>query len=455
MTTQGKKTNTRSASLLLGILNDLKRRPEDAATELGLSNEYIDEILSGSKPLEAELVEKICQLWPVNPRDFALIHDDAPSGVITMSASKSATSSRVMTRNNKDYYEYRDTACSRVSSFRPEWIKELHIVEDNNAENNTVEWNNGHFMHQFTYFIGPVNFYYLDERGKKRVAVMNTGDSMYISPFVPHTFATRANTKGEQGLILALTYGNNLLGDAQQELNAVSQPLSMNYCLDASHPQKMTGALIHYHMNNQSLTLPALSEQTGINQTTLENLINGQTQAPDYDLLANVAAAMQINLRDLLGHDRELTKVVVHTDGPSWSQQGQDYRYIYRQLASSPLVPMSKALSIDIHAADRAFRGDQRIGLHQYLYNVGENPVLLRWNFEGQEHQQILDPGDSAYLKPFIQHDYSADNGQLLSLRIQSRMSGDCVLELSDIGRDYVGRIVAENQPWFNRNGRS
>ncbi|MFL0801847.1 MAG: helix-turn-helix domain-containing protein [Agarilytica sp.] len=455
MTHPQHNTHTRSASLFRGILNDFKRRPEDAAKELGLSNEYIDDILTGAKPLEAELVEKICQLWPVNPRDFAIIQDDAPNGVIVMRATESAASRRVMTRNGKDYYEYRDTACSRVSSFRPEWIKELHIVEDNDAENNTVEWNNGHFMHQFTYFIGPVNFYYLDEQGQKQVAVMNTGDSMYISPFVPHTFATRANTADEQGLILALTYGNNLLGDAQQELNAVSQSLSMHYCLDTASPQKITGALIRYHMNNLSLTLSALSEQTGINQTDLEKLISGHPKKTDYDVLVCIATAMNISLRELLGHDRELTKVVVQTDGPSWPQEGKNYRYSYRQLASSPLVPMSKALSINIDAGDREFCGDQQIGLHQYLYNIGNSPVLIRWQYEGQAHTQTLAVGDSAYLKPFLLHDYVADNGQLLSLRIQSKMSGDCLLELSHIGRDYVGRIVAENQPWFNRKGRS
>ncbi len=455
MTNQAQNTHSRSASLLRGILNDFKRRPEDAARELDLPNEDIDDVLAGTKPLDAGLIEKLCQAWPVNPRDFAIIHDDAPSGVKVMSAAESTASRRVMKRNGKDYYEYRDTACSQVSSFRPEWIKELHIVEDNNADNTTVEWNNGHFMHQFTYFIGPVNFYYLDERGQKQVAVMNTGDSMYISPFVPHTFATRANSAGEQGLILALTYGNNLLGDAQQELNAVSQPLSMHYCLDASQPHKLRAALMQYHMNNLCLTLPALAEQSGVHPADIEKLINGQQQEPDYDLLTRIAAAMDISLRDLLGHDHELTKVVVKTDSPTWSKQGQDYHYTYRQLASSPLVPMSKALSININAADRTFCGDQQIGLHQYLYNIGENPVLLRWQHKGQKHEHVLAGGDSAYLKPFVLHDYCADDGQLLSLRIQSNMSGDCLLELSHIGRDYVGRIVAENQPWFNREGRS
>ena len=34
--------------------------------------------------------------------------------------------------------------------------------------------------------LGNVNFYYKDKDGKKQTAVMNTGDSMYITPFVSH-----------------------------------------------------------------------------------------------------------------------------------------------------------------------------------------------------------------------------------------------------------------------------
>ena len=80
-------------------------------------------------------------------------------------------------------------------------------------------------MHQFTYFIGEVNFYYLDDEGRKKVAIMKTGDSMYITPFVPHTFTTRNNAQ-KNGLILALTYGEKLTGEVKQELSVLSTNLS-------------------------------------------------------------------------------------------------------------------------------------------------------------------------------------------------------------------------------------
>ena len=64
---------------------------------------------------------------------------------------------------------------SKLSPFRPELLTELVVVKDNKAENPLVKFNNGHFLHQFTYFIGPVNFYYI-KNNKKIVTKMNTGD---------------------------------------------------------------------------------------------------------------------------------------------------------------------------------------------------------------------------------------------------------------------------------------
>ena len=200
---------TKAGKKFLGILNDIKRRPEDAARELGVTEDEIRLIIDGKKAVSSEIITKAQKIWPVNVSDFYVIHDDCPTGVKIMSTEESKKSSRIMERAGKPYYEYRDTAMSSVAPFRPEWIMELCYVNDNDAENPIIQWNNGHFLHQFTYFIGEVNFYYIDDQGRKKTAVMNTGDSMYITPFVPHTFATR-DTAQKNGLILALTYGEKL-----------------------------------------------------------------------------------------------------------------------------------------------------------------------------------------------------------------------------------------------------
>ena len=73
----------------LGILNDLKRRPEDAAKELGIPLEQIQEIIEGKKYLPSEIIELAAKIWPVNVSDFYIIYDDTPTGIKSMSAEES------------------------------------------------------------------------------------------------------------------------------------------------------------------------------------------------------------------------------------------------------------------------------------------------------------------------------------------------------------------------------
>ena len=161
----------RSGYNFLSLLNDIKRRPEDAAQELEVSIEEIELIIAGKKNISSKLIEKAVEIWPVNERDFYIIHDDCPTGILIMKSEDSKRSSRVFNRLNRlkiktPYYEYRDTAMSKIGSYKPEWIKELRIVEDNDPYNPDVIYNNGHFMHQITFFVGPVNFYW-EVKGKK------------------------------------------------------------------------------------------------------------------------------------------------------------------------------------------------------------------------------------------------------------------------------------------------
>ena len=60
----------KSGTNFLGILNDIKRRPEDAANELKVPLEEITAIIEGRKSISHELVNRAVEIWPVNTRDF-------------------------------------------------------------------------------------------------------------------------------------------------------------------------------------------------------------------------------------------------------------------------------------------------------------------------------------------------------------------------------------------------
>ena len=440
----------KSGQNFLGILNDIKRRPEDAAKELEVSLEEINSILSGKKELSADIVAKATKIWPVNARDFYVIHDDCPQGIKIMRSEESKQSSRIMERAGYSYYEYRDTAMSKTAPFRPEWIMELCFVDDDDPKNKLVQWNNGHFLHQFTYFIGEVNFYYIDSDGGKKVAVMNTGDSMYITPFVPHSFASRNDEN--HGLILALTYGSKITGDTQQELSTLSN-LGQEFALDFSTTEKAASALIKYFREIASLSFDEISKRTDIPADKIVEFESGKITPSNMDL-QNLAKALTVNLRDLLPNDKTENKVIVkhHDEGKKWFYPSQTSAYEFVELANTTTLPFSKSLEIKINNTDSK-ELDLRTGLHQYVYNICNNTITINWALDGQSFSEKIHPNDSLYIKPFIEHNFRGE-GKLLVLRIGGKIVGDSQRELSFVGKENTKRAISETMQWFNPKGK-
>jgi len=437
----------------LGILNDVKRRPEDAAKELGISVEEINSIISGEKSISSELINIATKIWPVNARDFYIIQDDCPNGVKIMRSDESEKSSRIMTRAGKPYYEYRDTAMSTTAPFRPEWIMELCYVDNNDPNNPDVQWNNGHFMHQFTYFIGEVNFYYKGNNGEKKVAVFNTGDSMYVTPFVPHTFATRKGAK-QNGLILALTYGGKLTGDTQQELSSLSTNLGPEFALDFSTKKTASASLLMHFINISNLSMEEISKRTKISNEILDDFLNGKV-IPSESELNQLAIALNVNTRDLMPNDKTEDRVIVkhHEEGKKWFFPEDTKAYEFTELASSTVMPFSKAFEIKIQNSDNP-DFDLIVGAHQYVYNVENSSVILNWTLDRKIYQKVINPNDSAYVKPFVKHNFRGE-GNLLVLRIGGKIAGDSQRELSIIGKENAHRAISETLQWFDPQGKN
>ena len=357
-----------------------------------------------------------------------------------------------MERAGQPYYEYRDTAMSTVGPFRPEWIMELCNVNNNDSENKSIQWNNGHFMHQFTYFIGDVNFYYIDKNGKKQTAIMSTGDSMYITPFVPHTFATRNNPQSN-GLILALTYGGKLTGEFQQELSSMSN-LGQEFALDFSSTESASGSLLRYNREISTLTLEELSKRSKILTKDLESFESGIKQ-PSIEDLKKIAESLSINIRDLLPNDKVEDKVILkfHKDCKTWYYPETTKCYKFSELASTSSLPFSKSLEAEILDSNDS-ELDICSGLHQYIYNVGKTPITLNWKIHEKNIQKIINPDDSLYMKPFIKHNFRG-SGKLLILRVGGKIPGDSQRELSIVGKENAERAISETTLWFDKKGKN
>jgi transcriptional regulator with XRE-family HTH domain len=442
----------RKAANLRAILNDLKRNDEVAARELEVPLEDLKTWLLAEKPVPADVLAKAATIWTVNTRDFEVVDDDAPSGVRIMRAEESQATERVLSRAGAPYYAYRDTAMSRTAAFRPEWIEELVAVDDNDPDNPRVQWNNGHFLHQFTYFIGPVNFYYLED-GVRRVAEMKTGDTMYISPFVPHSFATRTNEEGVNGLILALTFGGRVFGDTQQELAIVGSNFISKVCSPGSIGNKAFAGILQRHIENALLPYPTLAERSGLTEERLTKLIGGDS-TPSFEEIEALASALRMNIRDLLPFDREQPAVVVldidHTEALHVGS------YIVKELASTSLIPDMRSFELEVPTGGLNEAPFLETSLFQYAYVLGQGSVGLEWNSDNQSHKAKLAPNDSFVMKPGVSHRFicTDESTKILLLRIGGRLSNEVLLELSNLSESGLKRAIQEDQPWFDAAGK-
>ena len=168
-----------------------------------------------------------------------------------------------------------------------------------------------------------------------------------------------------------------------------------------------------------------------------------------------MAQAFNVNSRELITDDSIEEKVVVqpYKECKRWYYPDNSKIYEFVELASTRSLPFSKTFEVNIQNPNRADY-DFKIGLHQFIYNVGKNELFLNWEFNGEKYEKLIKPGDSIYVKPFVKHSFSG-NGKLVVLRVGGRIPGDSQRELSIIGKRNVERAINETMQWFDPKGRN
>ncbi|GGM41594.1 hypothetical protein GCM10012275_10700 [Longimycelium tulufanense] len=444
----------RAGALLRSAANDLKRNTAASAEELGVTEEQIQEYFSGRHEIPGSVHSKAAAVWPLNERDLLPVRNDCPEGVIVLDVAASKSSSRVFQREDIDYYEYRDTAMSRLASFRPEWIRMLSVVDDDDPNNPNVHWNKGHLLYQFTYFVGPVNYYYR-WNGESHVLRMETGDSIWGLPFSPHTFTARNDS--EPAYILALTYGGELMGDAQHELAALGPSTARKFAWD-ENPWTTQIRLLRSHIDAAMLSVAEVAQRSKVTQDRITELVEGAA-IPSYSEIESLAAALRVSVRDLLPVSPDSPggiSLVRAVDSRRWLYpSAQQADYSVRQLAGNKLHPYTRALEIQpLRDSDAAAISTHQ---HQYLYNVGETPMTMRWEYLGKRYEARLAPGDSAYVMPFIPTSFTVDSApaaqasaaRLLALRIAGRIGVEARVALGSMHPGSLERLLNEDRQWY------
>jgi len=424
------------------ILNDLKRRPEDAAKDLKISKKKLLRLLKKNKFNEFDIIKKATKVWPVNYGDFFSFEDDTRKDFKVMRANESNKSSRIMSRGGNPYYLYKDTVMSKLSPFKPELITELQIVSNNSENNSDVKFNNGHFLHQFTYFIGPVNFYYI-LNGKKNIAVMNTGDSMYISPYIPHSFTTRKNIQGELGKILAITYSDKLDNEALNECSAIGFNLVKKYKINLNNECDSFWSNLSKFLNNSSISINFLEKEIKYDLKKIKY----QKKIPNPIITKKIAKYLNLNLRDLLPPSNTTdVKVQKYEDSRRWfypSNIKKNYKII--ELTNVAELPYSKGFEITILNNDKK-NAILEVPTHQYIYNIGNEDIKI--DIDGVNEK--LNKNDSIYIKPNKKHKFLS-KGKIIVLRLGGRLSGDSLYQLSKMSEESLKKTLNDNKPWFNK----
>ena len=56
---------------------------------------------------------------------------------------------------------------------------------------------------------------------------------------------------------------------------------------------------------------------------------------------------------------------------------------------------------------------------------------------------------DTFYLKPFTKFSLISKKSKVIILRISGIISGDNLLQLSQVGKKNIGRVINENKRWY------
>ncbi|MBT5747023.1 MAG: hypothetical protein HOI31_12080 [Gammaproteobacteria bacterium] len=437
---------------ILSEANDLKRTVAAVAEEMSVDLDVVKQIVSGevSKEEVFGFIDRFETLYPVDGGDLRLINDDCSNGVVYFSRQVSEGTSRVFNRLDREgertpFYEYRDTAMSKISPIKPEWIKQLRVVLDADPYNPDVIYNNGHFMHQLTFFVGPVNFYY-EVNGEKKCVEMSTGDSCYITPYAPHTFTNRS--PDEEAYIVAVTFGGNVRR-SQKELYVLGEQRVGKYALDLANRRGARSQLVQQYMENENYTV----EMAPSTVPDLEKVLKGEVDV-DNTVLASLAGWLNVSVSDLmLPDDCDQDDVVIckKDEVAAYRYPNQDTRnYSIYPGARIRRLPDLKSFEVVVESSKVDMEQLFSSALHSYIYNYSDHEVEMIWEHERETHSVVLSSWDSAYVQPFVKYGFSSKEkkGNIFIVRVGGSVNLCTQKELSSFIE--TGRAAKESKCWFD-----
>jgi len=446
-------------SRVLSEANDLKRTPEILSAEMTVPLDVVRAVLAGETSIDEarSFAIKMANRYPVSLASIWVEPDDTEGGALIMRAAQSNASARTLERRVGSgqivpYYEYLDTAMSRTAPFKPEIVRALSVVDDVDPNNPHIAMNHGHLMHQLTFYVGKINVYWTAS-GMTRCMALDTGDSTYMAPFVPHSFASR--DPNHLGYIVAVTYA----GPVRFALDEFSR-------LRPQDAEELVGdwrrgAVVGQSRLQRFLMAESLSEDElmsralamGLSSDRTKQIMSGCENVTIHELKC-LANCLSVRPRDLLVdtlQDEEIVTVMRSADRISriFPPVGEP-RYKLFELTRSKYQPSLKAFEFELLSTAHEAVYDLRHHLHEYVFNYGMSDVDLHW---GTGRNSRLKFGDSAYIAPMVQHGFNrmgtSSDGRLVVVRVPGTVTDAALAEFAGFDPHGRSRTAGESMRWY------
>lgn len=432
--------------------NDLKRTVEGVAAETGLSCALVASVFSGQATIaECDTVQgAMLRVYPIDARRMARHLDDTDHGVRVVDAAQALASERIIPRRFADgtvapYYAYRDTAMSRESSIRPEWIVPLVCVPEEDARSGEgaqarIVFNNGHLLHQVTYFLGPIDVHW-KRGGEVFTRAMSAGDSCHFPPFVPHSF-TQRQCGGTLGIV-AVTYA----GPAKQAFRELRQLGSDGLDAFLGRTAGLASSTPLAHAVARAAALRCLDTDTwtralaaqGVARERLHALLQGDSLVGDEH-----RAFSQV-----FGDHEHWHQVSACAPGAvTCESRPTARRTIATGVRIAELVRPAgpPAVAVPEVTIEGGCAVDLRCGLSEYLFNVGGGDLSIDW----AGGRRVLEPGGSAFIRPTVAHRIAATTSpvEVLLVRVAGQLDPTVAVELERWEPGGESQIFDPTQ-WF------
>jgi methylphosphonate synthase len=276
---------------------------------------------------------------------------------------------------------------------------------------------------------------------------MNTGDSCFITPFVPHSFTGRG--EDDPALIIAVTFAGEVrraMSEIVRAGPAVMDELAGDLRNNGGYGARLKNALDAESMVAEDLAGHLMGQ--GLEEGRARELAGGKAEpgSTELEMIAgflNLLPAL-LMVPPLPAGQEVITRWAAETPVRTFPKESG---YGMKELLRTDLLPYLKGFEIQVPRGPGA---DLRHGLHEYVYVHGETPVVVSWGGKGR-HREVLQPGDSAYFQPMTPHAFEGygGEGRLVSVRIPGRLNSAVLNEYASFPKSSRGRAAQETKRWF------